>query len=76
MMMHTYTSLPMSLLSINLLHLTVSKIKPGQDFKDQGHYGEVKGQIKVTLSCCTATIPHQYPCQVSTIYNLQFLRYH
>ena len=27
---------PMSLLSINFLHLTVSAILPGQDFKDQG----------------------------------------
>ena len=30
------------------LHLTVSEIWPGQDFKGQGHYGKVKGQIKVT----------------------------
>ena len=27
----------------------VSEIEPGQDFKGQGHYGKLKGQIKVTL---------------------------
>ena len=31
----------MSLPSINLLHLTVSEIQPGQDFIGQGHYGKV-----------------------------------
>ena len=30
------------------LHLTVSGIQPGQDFIGQGHYGNIKGQIKVT----------------------------
>ena len=34
-------------LSINFLYLTVSKIYPRQDFIGQGHYGKVKGQIKV-----------------------------
>ena len=38
---------PMSLTSINFLHLTVSQIWPRQDFVGQGHYGKVKGQIKV-----------------------------
>ena len=33
--------------SINFLYLTVSKIYPRQDFIGQGHYGKVKGQIKV-----------------------------
>ena len=33
--------------SINFLYLTVSKIYPRQDFKGQGHYGKVKGQINV-----------------------------
>ena len=32
MMLHTYTSSPMSLLSINFLHVTVSEIQPGQTF--------------------------------------------
>ena len=48
MTLHTYTPYPMSLPSINFLHLTVSEIEPGQGFIDQGHYGKVKGQIKVT----------------------------
>ena len=39
---------PMSLPGINFLHLTVSEIWPGQDFKGQGHYGKVKGKINVT----------------------------
>ena len=34
----------MSLPSINFLHLTVSEILPGQDFKGQGHYGKVKSR--------------------------------
>ena len=32
MTLHTYTPKPMSLASINCLHITVSKIKPGQTF--------------------------------------------
>ena len=38
----------MSLPRINLLNVTVSEIQPGQDSIGQGHYGKVKGQIKVT----------------------------
>ena len=30
-----------------ILHLTVSEIEPRQDFQTQGHYGKVKGHIKV-----------------------------
>ena len=33
--------------SIKFLYLTVSEIYPRQDFIGQGHYGKVKGQIKV-----------------------------
>ena len=47
-MMHSYNPLAMSLPTINFLHFTVSEILPGLNFKGQGHYGEVKGQIKVT----------------------------
>ena len=43
MMLHTYTPLPMSLKSINFIHITVFEIQPRQDFKVQGHYGKVKG---------------------------------
>ena len=45
--LHTYTPKPMSLQSMNFLHLTVSEIQPRPDFKGQGHYGKVIGQIKV-----------------------------
>ena len=72
--LHTYTSKPMSLLSINLLHLTVSEIQPGQDFLTQGQYGKVKGPIKVRPWCCTPS-PNQCPYQVSTSCTLRFLRY-
>ena len=65
----------MSLPNINFLHLTVSEIKPGQYFIGQGHYREVKGQIKVRPWRCTPTPPNQYPYQVSTSYTLRFLRY-
>ena len=34
----------MSLPSINFLHLTISKIYPGQDVVCQGHYGKVKSR--------------------------------
>ena len=49
MTLHTYTPYPMSLPNINFPHLVVSEILPGQDFQGQGHYGKVKGQIKVKL---------------------------
>ena len=48
MTLHTYNPSPMSLSSINFLHLTVSEILPRQDFIGHGHYSKVKGQIKVT----------------------------
>ena len=65
----------MSLPSINFLHLTVSKIYPGQYFIGQGHYSKVKGQIKVRPWCCTHTPPDQCPYPVSTSYTLRFPRY-
>ena len=37
------------LTNMNILHLAVSEIWPRQDFKGHDHYGNVKGQIKVTL---------------------------
>ena len=36
----------MTLIVLNLHQKTDSKVQ--QDFKGQGHYGQVKGQIKVT----------------------------
>ena len=38
---------PISLLSINFLHLTVSEIFPRQYFKDRDHCCKIKGQINV-----------------------------
>ena len=38
----------MSLPSLDFVHLMVSEIWPGQDFIGQGHYGNVKGHIKVS----------------------------
>ena len=46
MTLHTYNPQPISLASINFLHLMGSEIQPGQDFIGQGHY-KVKGEIKV-----------------------------
>ena len=51
----------------------VSRIMPGQYFKDQGHHDKVKGQIKATSSHCTHTVTKQCPYQVS--YTLWFVRY-
>ena len=45
MTLHTYNPPPMSLSSINFLHLTVSEISPGQDFIGHGHYGKVKSKL-------------------------------
>ena len=44
MILHIYTPLPMSLPSINFLHLTISHIQPGKDFKNQGQYSKIKSQ--------------------------------
>ena len=64
------TPKPMTHPRINLLHLTISAIWPGQELKC--HY--VKGQIKVT-SHCTATPPNQCAHQISIFYTLRFLRF-
>ena len=66
MTLHTYNPQPMSLPSINFLHLKVSEIWPRQNFIDQGHYGKIKGQIKVTHD-----VAHlQPPTNVPTKYQL------
>ena len=43
----------MTLTVLNLHQKTDPKVQ--QDFKGQGHYNKVKGQIKVTPRCCTPT---------------------
>ena len=63
----------MTLIVLDLHQMTDPKVQP--DFKDQGHYDKVKGQIKVTPCCCTPTTPNQCPYQVSTSYTLRFPRY-
>ena len=58
----------MSMSSINFLHLMVPEYKPREDFKGQGHYRKVKGEIKVTLTS-TKNIPTKY--QPPIPYNFQ-----
>ena len=38
---------------------------------EQGHYGKVNGQIKVTPEHCTPTLPNQCLYQESNSYTLQ-----
>ena len=47
---------PVSLPNTDLLQVIVSNIKPGQDFKGQGHCSTVIGQIKGTWRHCTLTL--------------------
>ena len=61
--------------SINFLLLTVSEICPRKDFKGQGHYSKVKGQIRVTPRYWAHTRSKQSPYQVSNSYTLWFPRY-
>ena len=42
MMLQTCTPQPMSLPSINFLHIVISKLETAQDFKGQAHYGKVE----------------------------------
>ena len=65
----------MSLSSINFLHRTVAEKLPRQDFMGQGHYGKVKGQIKVTPWRCIFTPHNPFLYEVSTSCTLQFLIY-
>ena len=46
MTLHTYNPQPVSLPSMNFLHLTVAETMSGQEIIGQGYYGKVKGQIK------------------------------
>ena len=73
MMLHTYNLLPLSLSSIDFLHLTVSEISPGQDFIGQGHYSKVKGQIKAHHDVAHLHPPTNVPTkyQIPTPYCFQ-----
>ena len=63
----------MTLTVLKLHQKTDPKVQ--QDFKVQGHYDKVKGQIKVRPWRCTPTTPNQCLYQVSTSYILRFRRY-
>ena len=73
--MHTYNPQPMSLLSINFLHLTVSEIQSGQDFIGQGHCGKVKSRSHHDVAHLHPLANVSNNLQVSSSYTLQFLRY-
>ena len=47
MTLHNFTTEAISLPSMDILHLMVSETWPKQDIQTQGHYGKVKGNIKV-----------------------------
>ena len=49
----------MSIPSINFLHLMVCQISPGQDFIDQGHYGNVIDQSNQSNTMTLHTYNHQ-----------------
>ena len=69
-MLHTYNPKPMTLTSINFLHLKTSKKQPRQDFKTHGHYDKVKGQTKITHDVAhlqpLSNVPTKY--QLPTLY--------
>ena len=67
-MLPTYNPQAMSLSRINFIHLMVSEILPGQNFKCQGHFGTIKSQIKVTSWCYT---PNPQPMSLASI-NFQY----
>ena len=71
MTLHTYNLLPMSLPSINFLHLTVSEIWPGQDFIGQGHYGKVKSRSHHDIAHLhlLTNVPTKY--QLPTLYHFR-----
>ena len=71
MTLHTYNPQPVSLPSINFLHLTVSEIWPGQDFIGQSHYSKVKPRSghdvahlnRLTNVPTTYQLPTPYGCR-------------
>ena len=75
MRLHTYNPPPMSLSSINYLHLTVSEILPESRFYRSRslRQGQRSNQGQ-TMTLHTYT-PNQCPYQVSTSYTLRFPRY-
>ena len=50
MTLHIHTPQPISLTSINFLHLMVSEIEPRKKFIRQGHYMKIKAQTRPSAS--------------------------
>ena len=71
--LHTRNLQPMSLPSINFLHLMVSKIQPGQDFIGQGHCSKVNSRSHhdVAHLQLITNVPTKY--QLPTFYGFQDL---
>ena len=74
-LLQTYNPQPMTLTSINFLHLTASKKQPEQDFKTHEHYDKVKGQTKITPYVAhlqpLSNVPTKY--QLPTLYGFQVI---
>ena len=73
MTLYTYTSKPMSLPSINFLHLTVSEIWSRQDFQTQGHYGKVKSRSHHDVAQLhpLTNVPTKYQLPTPTVSEIQ-----
>ena len=70
MTLHTYNPQPMSLLSINFLHLTLSETQPRQDFIGQGHYSKLKSRSHHVAHLHPLTnVPNKY--QLPTPYSFR-----
>ena len=61
MTVQTYTLQPIHLPCDICLYLSISEPWPRQDFKATCHYRKVRGQVKITLRCCTPTPPPPPP---------------
>ena len=72
MTLQTYNARPMSLPSINFLHLMVSEIQPRQEFQTQGHYIKVKSRSHHNIAHLQplTNVPTKY--QLPTPYGLRY----
>ena len=61
----------MSLPSINFLHLTISEIPPGQDFKGQAHYYKVKSRSDHNVAKLHPLTNVSTKYQLPTLYGFQ-----
>ena len=74
MTLHTYTAQPISLPSINFLHIMVSDIVRTRFYRSRSLQQGQRSNQGHTMTLHTYT-PNQCSYQVSTSYTLQFLRY-